>query len=240
MALISPSPIVSTISGALGGTTFRRGRGSIVACHRPRKVATRSARAVAARARFQWAVARWQALSVDTRAAWGRLAQGLQFTDRLGAARQLSGRALFLRCELLSLEANAGVDVGLLRSFQQPAMLAAGAESSASGSTYAYFLSNDDTTPRYVMFWGAAFSGAPSLSRVRSWRYIGRIPWANGTLISAGPPALRRFTLTGAVRDNLGTRQAGQQLALRARAALFSASKGLPGPILYTACTIEA
>lgn len=240
MALISPSPIVSTISGALGGTTFRRGRGSIVACHRPRKVTTRSSRAIAARARFQWAVARWRALSSDTRNAWGRLAQGLQYTDRLGAARQLSGRALFLRCELLSLEANTGADVGLLRSFQQPSMLSLGAEYSLSGAAYVYLSSADDSTSRYVMFWGSLFSGGTSLARVRSWRYLGRVSWSSGTLISAGPPAIRRFNVTSWISPTLGTAQADMVLALKCRAALFSATKGLPGPLLFTAALITA
>lgn len=240
MALVSPSPIVSTISGALGGSVFRRGRGSIVACHRTRNNVSRGARALAARARFAWAIRAWALLSPTTRAAWDTMARQIQSKDRLGAARQISGRSLFLHAELLSLEANAGTDTGLLRSFSQPPMIAYLLEISASGASYAYYISQDNSTARYVMFWGATAFASQSLSAARSWRYLGRIAWSSGTTIDPGPPTLKRFTVTSFLVPALGTLQEGQVVAIRARAALFSATKGLPGPIVTLAAGVTA
>ncbi len=97
MAIFRPGHVVGAISGNLQGSNFVLGRyGPYV---RKRLVRTKKATEdqLARRAYLQRLILHWQGLSGAQRNAWNAAAKLVQFTNRLGIPRHITGHQLFVR-----------------------------------------------------------------------------------------------------------------------------------------------
>ena len=110
MALIRTSPILSAISGAIGGTTFAKGKRGTVARLRPYHSAKKTAKLLAQQALYANVVRAWQALTPEQRDAWRSLARNFPATNRIGLTSPPSGFQAFTSANLHSLR-----QTGILR-----------------------------------------------------------------------------------------------------------------------------
>ena len=100
MAIARTGPIVSGISGTVGGVVFVTGSKSTVV--RPRPITKRkiSAALDGARIRMQYTRNAWSGMSDLQRAAWSTLARTMPTTNVLGLTSPTNGFRLFLRFNL--------------------------------------------------------------------------------------------------------------------------------------------
>ena len=103
MAIIRTSPILSAVSGAIGGVVFAKGKRGTVARLRPRHTPRRSAALLHQQALYANIVRAWPALTPQQRDAWRALALDFPATNRLGITSAPSGFQTFLSTNLHSL-----------------------------------------------------------------------------------------------------------------------------------------
>ena len=96
MALIKLGGIIGGISGDLGGVNFVTSSKRTIVRQQRRPVADQSAGFLAQRSRITYLSHLWTTQTADTRAAWGTLASQQRWSDRLGLARQPTGREFFI------------------------------------------------------------------------------------------------------------------------------------------------
>lgn len=96
MALIKPGAIVSAISGTIGGVNFAVNSQRAIARKARRRVVVYTQRQLQRRAAFKTVIDAWRSLTAAQRAAWATLAEQQRWKDRLGQARQPSGREFFI------------------------------------------------------------------------------------------------------------------------------------------------
>lgn len=154
MAICHTGPIISGISGAVGGVIFRQGRRGISVGSRPIKLRRGTPKQLAARAQFQRAVQAWNDLTSTERVRWLYAASQLPFTDRLGLGRPRDGRSLFIQDFLF----RGYAPLTLARPTPQPTRFPASpAQSIACADPNALsvtLLHTDNTTIRIVLFYG--------------------------------------------------------------------------------------
>lgn len=102
MAIIRTSPILSAISGAIGGVVFAQGKNGTVARIRPRHTPRRSPVLLKQQALYANIVRAWPALSPQQRDAWRALAVDFPTTNRLGLTAPPSGFQTFVSVNLHS------------------------------------------------------------------------------------------------------------------------------------------
>ena len=102
MAIIRTSPILSAVSGAIGGVVFAKGKRGTVARQRPRHTPRRSAVLLEQQALYANIVRAWQSLSPEQREAWRALALDFPTTNRLGVTSAPSGFQTFVSVNLFS------------------------------------------------------------------------------------------------------------------------------------------
>jgi len=144
MAIFRPGSIVGDVSGKLGGTVFAKGRFGPVVRKRSARSGGRTEAALAARGRLAGVARSWATQSAETRASWDTVAGQVQFVNRLGLARNVTGFNLYCMVGL-------GVLDGVVPSGQlPPAQLL-----QVMPSYYnAYFLEGG---PYAVTAWGSPF-----------------------------------------------------------------------------------
>lgn len=101
----TPGPIVSALSGSIGGTTLSHNRGGQYARRRAIPVTSYSVFALAAKARLATASSAWQALTDGQRNAWLFWAVANPTTDALGQSINLTGQNAFVGNHILMLAA---------------------------------------------------------------------------------------------------------------------------------------
>ena len=97
MAIFKSNPIVTSISGNLGGASFAAGRGSPIIRQRIRRTKQTDANHMLIRARQAQLRAAWREFTNPQRTAWNTAASTLNHPDRLGTYRPTPGFNLFLR-----------------------------------------------------------------------------------------------------------------------------------------------
>jgi hypothetical protein len=105
VAIFKLGAIVTGLVGSIGGTTFRRGANNLV-MQRKSFGASRSKLLQNQRLnQIGFIFNRFTTLSVEEQAAWNDLAGTIQFPDKFGVLKYLTGRQLFskLNCQLLPL-----------------------------------------------------------------------------------------------------------------------------------------
>jgi len=100
MAIIKPSEIVSAISGSIGGTTFAASKGSTTMRKKNRVKKKTSKEALAQHARYANAQRTWKNFTDEERTAWRVTAANINFANRLGLPRKLTGFQLFMQQQL--------------------------------------------------------------------------------------------------------------------------------------------
>lgn len=97
MAIAKPSPLVSNVSGPIGGTEFFQYGSQVRIAPRRSTCTATTERAYAARAAQTNASREWRNLTDAQRAGFTAYAQRQTFPDRFGSARNLTGFQVFLR-----------------------------------------------------------------------------------------------------------------------------------------------
>jgi hypothetical protein len=97
MALAKPSPIVTAVSGPVGGSEFFRFGNQTRIAQRRCKCTSTTERALNARAQHIAAIAQWHALDAYSQSRYRAMASRMTFPDRFGTPRKISPFQLFLK-----------------------------------------------------------------------------------------------------------------------------------------------
>jgi len=100
MALCIPGPVVSALSGTVGGVNFANAKSGTVLRTRAVKCDRRSKSQLWYRAAFAAALKYWQEMSTAQKLVWRVLASNVTFPDRFGHQRHISGYQVFLHCNI--------------------------------------------------------------------------------------------------------------------------------------------
>lgn len=103
MARITYGPIVSDARGAIGNTTFTRGRAGSVARSKSRPTNKQTPKQLLQRSRLSVANRGWYNLTSAQRAYWQALAANERWTSHRGAVYTPTGRLVWLRFRTTSL-----------------------------------------------------------------------------------------------------------------------------------------
>lgn len=114
MAIMVPGPLVSAVSGRVGGVTFAVGRGGHTIKRTGIVMARRSAAALAVKARVARLGLAWAALTSDQRKAWNAFGARIPSTSRLGVRRQMTGYQTFAWCNWGFTAGTGGVEAYFL------------------------------------------------------------------------------------------------------------------------------
>lgn len=112
MAIFRTGGVVGAVSGKLGGSVFARAGGSAVVRSRPQRTKIQQAGDYGERKALARCNAVWAASSAEVRSSWAAYARATTFPNRLGEARNITGRALFLKWAMSVAEGNPSVDTG--------------------------------------------------------------------------------------------------------------------------------
>ncbi len=104
MARITYGPIVSDARGAIGNTTFTRGRAGSVARSKSRPTNKQTPRQLAARARVSAANRGWFGLTAAQQTYWTGIAAAERWTSQRGADYTPTGRQVWLRYRITALQ----------------------------------------------------------------------------------------------------------------------------------------
>ena len=102
MALVKPGPLVTAISGTVGGVTFAQGRRSTIARPNPPPLPNASTKQRKRQAEAYNVVREWQNLTDAQRAAWTAAGASLTVSNRIGTRAPLSGYNYFRRLNILN------------------------------------------------------------------------------------------------------------------------------------------
>lgn len=109
MAVIRYGALVDGISGSVGGLTFRGTRSGPVLALRGRRLARWGAVSVESRAIMSRIAAGWVALDSDQRLGWVQAAGRLAESNRLGVRRRVGAYELFVRQNVWALSRGAAL-----------------------------------------------------------------------------------------------------------------------------------
>lgn len=158
MAIITPGPIVSEVSGRIGGTVFAHNRGGMYARNgtKPSIVTTPSAQDFKA---ILGTVSKlWNNLSAAQVAAWNTYAANNPQKNRLGRQISLTGQNFFIKLNSRLLYAKAP-SIALPPTAPPPSIAAISAMSVASATSTVSLTFNDEAlTADHVLWIKAAVS----------------------------------------------------------------------------------
>ncbi len=92
----TPGPMVSALSGSVGGQTFSRNRGGQYVRARAVPITSTTPAALAAKARLATASSAWQGLTAGERTAWAFWANANPIINTLGMSTVLTGQQAFV------------------------------------------------------------------------------------------------------------------------------------------------
>jgi hypothetical protein len=92
----TPGPMVSAVSGSVGGQTFSRNRGGQYVRARAIPITSTTTYALAAKARLSTASSAWQGLTAGERQAWAQWANANPVVNTLGNSITLTGQQGFV------------------------------------------------------------------------------------------------------------------------------------------------
>jgi len=95
MAIIRMGPVITAVSGAVGGVEFAAARGATVLRRRQHKLRRNSPSALTSNAAYLKTLHSWRALTGDQKLQWNASAANLPLIDRLGNARTLTGQQAY-------------------------------------------------------------------------------------------------------------------------------------------------
>lgn len=106
MAKIILGALVSNIAGSVGGTTFKRTPNGIVMMNKNRGASRSSILQNNRVSQIASIFQRWKTLNGTNKSAWNEYSKTMQFPDKFGNLKNLSGRQLYtkLNCQLLCVD----------------------------------------------------------------------------------------------------------------------------------------
>jgi len=216
MALVKPSALVGSISGSVGGVTFKVTRNGLVATKRTGRKGYATERATESRAAMSALVSAWRALSAAQQKRWKTSADNTMHWNRLGEGKRYTGFEWYVSCNRLrqlsgdALEEEAPL-VGYRAQIKdlswRPTFLGFGVYVTTRWTTY----------DSYVWIFGQTSSG-PGLPYHNRWAYVTRS-------ISSGT---HDIALLAAWTAALGAPQDGENIRLRA--IMMNAKTGPSAP----------
>lgn len=111
MAIARPGPLLTALSGTIGGVTFKNTRRGCVVTSAPRPLRKQSELLLETQARWSNLRRTWYELTDQERLNWNTAAANYLRPDRLGVPRTISGLQLFMRHWTLTSPA-FGLDYG--------------------------------------------------------------------------------------------------------------------------------
>lgn len=164
MALITPGPLVTVISGSQGGTTFSRNRYGMYTRNRTKPINPNSARQISARERFNTLATYWRdTLTQPQRDAWDTYAAGTNWQNRVGQVVQLTGMNHFIRSNNFRLVAAKAVVPAAPLVFGLPAqedLWSHATDSVAQQVTVTYTFPTDVDDQDYFFYQGKPVDGS--------------------------------------------------------------------------------
>lgn len=168
MAILTPGPLASEVSGRIGGTIFAHNRGGMYVRNgtKPIKVTTPSA--MTFKAILGTASQMWTMLTSAQIAAWNTFAANNPQKNRLGRQISLTGQNFFIRLNSRLLYADA--DTISLPPTAQPPNLAPVSEMSVTAASGAVSITFDDSAlgAHDVLWIKAATSFSPTKNNVNN------------------------------------------------------------------------
>ena len=204
MALITPSSLVGSISGRIGGAIFATARSGATLRKAPAPRNRRTSAQLDHRARLSQIYEAWLALTAPQRLAWTRAAESYPYKNRLHLPRTVSGYALFVSVCLRPGSSFLGslVTPPLMQAAPQPYSVATTIDVSA-GYTISWSPGTASSSYQATLF--AARTLSPSLQAPpRSWTYLGALS-----------PATSPWTFTSIFNAAMGAPIAGETIHLR-------------------------
>lgn len=168
MAIITPGPVVSEVSGRIGGTVFAHNRGGMYARNgtKPSIVTTPSAQEF--KAILGTVSQLWTNLSAAQIAAWNTYAANNPQKNRLGRQISLTGQNFFIRLNSRLLYANANT-IALPPTAPPPSIAAISAMSVASASsTVSLTFDDSELTANHALWIKAAVSFSATKNNVNN------------------------------------------------------------------------
>jgi hypothetical protein len=219
MALIKLGPLIGGISGNVSGLNFVASSTRPIVRKQRARVNVDHPTFTKNSARMQYLVNLWTTQTAATRAAWRTLAATVRYTDRIGQARQPTGRQFFLSHNLALMTAGLVPDTTVLPLAEAP---------------FRWTASFLTTTGRTDVRWAVSFSGLPqdyyvSIFVQTFYRPTPQLaPATSGANISGAPnnwrwaqwtnlPGGTETQIWPAYEDVLGKFQPGQRLAVLAK-----------------------
>jgi len=203
MALIQPGPLVSAISGNIGGTNFAITRQGIIARRPSKQPNKHTVHQQMQRTRFSFLKNTWPTLSADQRKSWNAAALSTSFTNRLGLKKLISGANLFMMY-------NAQIG--------RPADFLALDAPTPIRTTSTNYLTHDfeDDPPRYRIFLNptSTFVGQRIFFAARSMTSNPRTSFRNWRFIRSSSALGREYVLTTQIVATLGTLLLGEYVGL--------------------------
>lgn len=172
MALVKPGPLVTAISGTVGGVTFAQGRRSTIARPTPPPLPNTSTKQLKRQAQAYNVVREWQTLTAEQKAAWEAAGAALTVSNRIGTRAPLSGYSYFRRVNML----NALVGLILRDAIQAPEVAdqpLGPVLSIGAGPTMDVDFDNSSPYVANFMFYGALHYRSTPTSTLGPFTFIG-------------------------------------------------------------------
>lgn len=219
MALIRPGPLISAITGTIGGVNFATSSQRPIARRARRRVQDQPTAILNSRARLQYLTRLWTRQTANTRAGWATLAATLRWSDPLGQARAPTARALFISHNLSLMLCSLTPDTTTI-PYVAPTAGWTNLTLTIPGQNSALFqttVSAPGTAVKLAIYAQTFYRPTPSLTQTspgnvagrlpRRWRFIKYNSWTTATDYDLYPEAL----------PILGDIATGQRIAILGR-----------------------
>jgi hypothetical protein len=123
MARFQLGSIITQIAGSIGGTTFRRSQNGHVMYN---KQGSQIKSAFAPKSRkneLAGLLSSWSRLDNETQEAWINAAANIQFPDKFGTYRNLTGRQLYTKLNAQLMVVNETVDMDIYNTYVPPILV---------------------------------------------------------------------------------------------------------------------
>lgn len=177
MANYRPGPLVSGISGSVGGITFTTGGRTSKIGERAQLTNRLTVAQETARARMAYVRHAWSTLTAAQRQAWNNAAALVRETNSLGVERSMRGVDAFTRANMYGRMRGAALIstpparlVGVMPSASQFRMQGVG-----QNFVLITTLENLGAGALPIMLWGCATWSNRAGARLRNWRYLGYV-----------------------------------------------------------------
>lgn len=229
MALIRPSSIVGSISGAIGGVTFVAGKGTPVVRHRPRFSPRASESLTSIQSSFVNASRTWSTLTNEQRQAWRALAANRPQPNRLGQSSAMNGFALFVQVFSIALRwsGTQQLDPPLQNSPQE--IVSVALKATAPATADATLSIDGDTEPTAIQIVGHRPFSAILPKFLKPWREV--------FLDVEGPPEPWVLDFGDGWNAVYGPLVAGEAIAIRLR-ILDPGNMLLPSPFVQASAIV--